>query len=540
MMRTRNSGAASRPGLILRTGAAALALALAAGSPAAAQQTPVPPAAAAGDTVRLSLEGALERAVGQSEEVRLARAQVELARAQVTAARSAALPQLNANLSYQRTFESPFGGGGISLPDSLRFEPDSTASLAERVRYLERNTPNAGLGGLGQLFGNLPFGQENTYVASLSGSQLLYSGGRVGAAMQIARDYRSAAELTLQEETSEIARQVRGAYYQALYAQELEAIAQAALEQAEAFLAQERVRLRSGRASELEVLRAEVSRNNLRPQLVQARNAAQVASLNLKRLVDAPMGAPQRRTTPLAVPSPEELAGDDLAPEVLTARRAAVAAAERQVSIREQQVRIARGAYLPSVSVQMNYGKQLQPSGIFALGEDWRTDWTAAVGVQVPVFDGFRRSAEVQTARVEAERARLQLSQLREAVQLEYEQARGERNRARAEISARQTNVATAQRVYDLTVLRYEQGLATQLEVSQARLELLQARTGLAQAISDFYVADAGVTRATGQTGTGTGTPTPLASPPAASTSTSTTNVNPTTTTPAPAGNPRR
>lgn len=479
----------------LKTGMTALALALLA-APAAAQQ----------DTARVSLEEAVRRAVEGSEEVRLARADVRTAETQVTATRAQALPQVSANLSYSRTFESPFGGGGsTTLPDSLRFSPDSTASLAERVGYLERNAPNAGLGGLGSLFGNLPFGRENTYVAQISGSQLLYSGGRVGAGLEIARNYRQAAELGLVEETAEIARQVRGAYFQALYAQELEEIARAALDQAEAFLRQEEVRRRAGRASELEVLRAEVSRNNLRPQLVEARNAAQLASLNLKRLIDLPLAQPLRLTTALEVPSATELADSALAPEVLTARRAAIQAAERQVTIREQQVRIARGAYLPSVSVQMNYGRQLYPGGAFELDGEWATDWNAAIGVQVPVFDGFRRRADVAGARVEVERARLQLAQLREAVQLEYEQARGERDRARAEIAAAQSTVATAQRVYDLTTLRYEQGLATQLEVSQARLELLQARTNLARAISSFYVADAGVTRATGSTGTAAG-----------------------------------
>jgi len=49
-----------------------------------------------------------------------------------------------------------------------------------------------------------------------------------------------------------------------------------------------------------------------------------------------------------------------------------------------------------------------------------------------------------------------------------------------------------AQRVYDLTVLRYDRGLATQLEVSDARLSLLQARSNLAQAIADYHIADTG------------------------------------------------
>jgi outer membrane protein len=479
-----------------------LALALAAAAPAAiaAQEPAAAATRARGDSVGLSLDEAVRRALGQSEEIRLARSQVDLAETQVREARSGIYPQINANVGYTRTFASSFGGGGgITIPDSLQFRPDSTAPLAERVRYLEENAPLAGLGGLGSLFGNLPFGQENAYQATLTGSQLLYSGGRTGAALRIARDYREVSRLGLAEQSAEIELQVRSAYVRALLAQELAASAQQALDQAEAFLRQERLRLTAGRASELEVLRAEVSRDNLRPQLVQAQNAAELASLDLKRLVDIPLNAPLALTTRLDVPSAEALAQPAIAAEA-TARRASIEAAERQVSIAEQNIRIARGAYLPNVSMNMNYGRLLYPSSPIDLTGEWRTDWTAGFQVQIPIFNGGARAAQLQRARVQAEQARLQLSQLREGVALQYQQAAGERERARTAIAARQTTVGAAQRVYDLTVLRYQQGLATQLEVSQARLELLQARTNLAQAVSDFLIADASVLRATGGT----------------------------------------
>lgn len=470
----------------------AAAIGLGVAGPLAAQEVED---TAGADTVELTLGEAVSRATGQSEEVRLAQSQVALARAQVRQARSQALPQLNANLGYTKTLASAFDtGGSFVIPDSLRFDPDPSAPLAERVAYLEDKTPNAAFQALGGLFGNLPFGQENAFSASVSGSQLLYSGGRVGAALNIAQNYRTAAELGLTEELAEIELQVRTAYYQALLAQEAQEIAGEALAQAERFLEQERLRLTAGRASELEVMRAEVSRDNLRPQLVEAQNAAELALLNLKRLVDLPLEQPLELTTGLTAPPAEALA-DDLSRELLTARRAAVRAAEEQVDIRAEQVRIARGAFLPNVSLNMNYGRQIFPQEMFSFEGDWRTDWTVGVTVSVPLFTGLRRAAELQVAQVELERSRLQLSQLRESVQLQFEQARGERERARAAIAARERTAEVAQRVYDLTVLRYEQGLATQLEVNDARLSLLQARTNLAQAITDFYIADAGVAR---------------------------------------------
>ena len=467
------------------------------------------------DTVTLTLESALSRAVGESQEVRLARSEVALADAQVTAARSAALPQLSGAFNYTRTFDTPFRVAQPTLPDSLRFDPDPTKSIEERVQYLEDRVPTAGLAGLGSLFGNLPFGQANAYTASLTGSQPLYAAGRIGAAMRIANHYRTATQLGLTEATAEIVLQTRTAYFRALFAQELEAIAAAAVEQAESFLRHERLRFESGTAAELDVLRAEVALENLRPQLIEASNSRSLATLDLKRLVDVPLEQPVRLATVLAAPSQAELAAPELSPERLLAQRAAVQASERQVLIREQQVKIARSQLLPSVDLRVNYGRQLFPSNVFDFsGQPWRTDFTATVALSLPIFNGFRTQAEVRQAQVTLEQERLRLTQLRENVQLQYEQALGERQRAAADMSARQRTVDQAQRVHDLTVLRYEQGLSTQLEVSEARLQLLQSRTNLAQAITQFWLADAGFTRAIGSTPRITGSTNPNTPPP--------------------------
>ncbi len=461
-----------------------------------------PRPAPTGDTVALTLADAVARATSTSEEVRLARSQVDLAGAQVRNVRATALPQVNGSFGFIKTLQSQFDTGeGFEIPDSLKFEPDSLASVADRLRYLEKHGETAGLGSLGALFGNLPFGRENAFVLNLSGSQMLYSGGRVGAALKSASLYREAADLGLQEQTADIELAVRSAYYHALLAGELERISEAAVAQADKFLEQERLRERSGSASELDVMRAEVGRSNLHTQSIQAANAAALALLDLRRLVNIPADRPVLLTTPLDIPDARRIAGETAAVAEL-AGRAAVAAAERQVRMRELGVRIAKGAYLPSASVRVNYGRFLYPTQpLNWSGSDWANDLTASLTIDLPIFDGLRRAADIDQARVAQTQAELQLAQLREAVAVQYEQANGERRRAASAITARQQTVNQAQRVYDLTVLRYDRGLATQLEVSDARLALLQASTNLAQALTDFYIAEATVRRTLGRTG---------------------------------------
>ena len=455
----------------------------------------------AGDTITLTLAEAVARAQDSSEEVRLARSQTEVAQAQIRAVRSAAFPHLDGALGYTRTFESQFnsgGGGDTATPDSLKFEPNPNAPLLDRVKYLEDHAATAGLGALGSLFGDLPFGRENAFSFTLTGRQELYTGGRLGAAIKTAGYYKEAAQFQLQEQLADLELNVRTAYFRALLAGELERISAAAVQQADEFLTQERLRERSGSASELDVLRAEVSSANLRPQLIAARNAASLALLDLRRLVNIPADQPVRLATPLEVPS-VSAAQEIVSLEALDTR-AAVAAAERQVLMRQMAVKIAKSGYFPSANLRVNYGRFLYPLQVFKWGgNDWATDFSATLSIDVPIFNGLRREAEVDQAQVEVVQAQLQLAQLKEGVRLQYEQATGERVRAAAAIQARQQTVNQAQRVYDLTVLRYDRGLATQLEVTDARLALLQSSTNLAQALSDYYIAEATVMRALGR-----------------------------------------
>ncbi|MBR9989841.1 MAG: TolC family protein [Gemmatimonadetes bacterium] len=485
-----------RSSRLSRAGWPLLLMAVVTTAPVAAQER--------ADSMELSLTDALSLAMERSEEVRIAEQQVRVASSQVRSARSSLLPQVNTQVGYTKTLRSVFQDAGFEVPDSLRFDPDSTASLAERISYLERNTPNAAFGALGSLFGNLPFGRENAWLAAATVSQPLFAGGRIISGVQIARHAETAAEASLAEARSDIALQVRQSYYGALLAQDAEVIVTASVDLAQEHLERVQLLLETGQASELDAMRAEVELENLRPQLIQARNARELAALNLKRLVNLPIDAPLRLTSSLAaadpaLPDPSDILLPSLAEaEPQLVRRAAITAAEQQVEIRREQVSIARGAYLPTVSLQANLARQAFPTGF--VPSDWQDDWTVGFVVQWPLFQGLRRGAEVDAAQAQVRQAELQADQLREGVRLEYEQAQGELEQARAQITAATRTVTQAVRVYELTELRYTEGLATQLDVSDARLALQQARMNEANAFHNFYLALARAERALGVT----------------------------------------
>src|SRR5688572_22236472 len=149
----------------------AFLLACAAASPAAAQ---------VGDSLPLSLDGAVGRALQVGDEVLLSRAQIELAEAQLITARASGLPQLRLNSTYNHVIE------------------------------------NARANAVGQIFN-----QPNTYNTNLNFSQTVFQGGRIFAGMRAASRLRNAARFNAQEVRNQATYDVQEAYLQVLFAQQL-------------------------------------------------------------------------------------------------------------------------------------------------------------------------------------------------------------------------------------------------------------------------------------------------------------------------------
>ena len=462
-----------------------------------------PASAPAGlEPIRLTLPEAVRRAL-EGEEVRLARASVDQARGQVMTARSDALPQIRTSLTYQRTFASPFetSGGGFTL-DSTPWAPDSTLSTDQRLRYIEAQydniVPSWVRGAFGG-FSDLPFGRENTWTGGVTVSQLLFQGGKVGAGLAGARAYEDAAGAQLQETRQDVVFRTRRAYLNALYATRLVAIAEDGRRLAEEQLQRVALYQRVGSAADYDVLRARVEVANQDPAVIGARNERDIAFLELRALVNVPPETPMELDPgPLAaVDSIVEV--DVAALSQAVAARYALEAAEATVDVRRQAVRFYRGDYWPQFRFNLYLGAQAYPTAFSPVGRQWRRDWNASVTVSWPLFEGMRTRAQVQQAQAELDRARLQLDQTREAVQLEVERARAELTRARSLLEARRQTVTQATRAYRLAGVRYANGISTQLEVSDARLAMQQSELNEAQATRDYLLAIANMERALGR-----------------------------------------
>jgi len=448
------------------------------------------------DTLRLSLEDAVARALTESEEIATARAQLAQAEAQVTQATAGAFPQVSAGLTYNRAVKTIFDDfTGPPPVEDADIPPafDTAKTPVERYDLLsELMTRDF----MSAMFAGLPFGRKNTYFATFQFAQPLYVGGKVGAALRAARHFRSAANSSLDEAEADVIWQVRSAYLNAALAARVHEIAVQSRDVARAHYRQVELFHNAGTASEFDLLRARVEVENRDPAVVESEHAADLALLELKRLTNIPLDQPLALTTHLE-PEMVEVSDDQI--QLLVRQRPVLLAAQDMVAVREQAVKIAKGDRLPTVSLVGTMGFQAFPENAAPPGfDEWRKDWNVALAFTWTPFDGFRTRGRIQEAQAQLRLAHLEEAQLREALDLELSAALAEYRNARAQIRARGETVRVAERTLELAEVRFANGLSTQLEVSDAALLLDQARFNEAQSLFDYGKALAHLERLSG------------------------------------------
>jgi outer membrane protein TolC len=132
-----------------------------------------------------------------------------------------------------------------------------------------------------------------------------------------------------------------------------------------------------------------------------------------------------------------------------------------------------------------------------------RTDlseiWELNLGLTWPLFDGGNRIARYREARSNLEAAQSRVKATELDISREVEQAQSNVIEAEERIQAAQVAVASAQENFRLAQGRFDAGVGTILELTDAQLALTQAQNTEAQALADYRIALARLDRAVGR-----------------------------------------
>ena len=329
----------------------------------------------------------------------------------------------------------------------------------------------------------------------------IYNGGRVQALERAARAEKDAIAGDLSAARADLRLEVTRAFWALVTARETEEVVTRAVERMDAHVKDLRVRLDQGLIVPSDVTSAEAQRSRQQLLAIEARNTRRVSEADLRRLTGlngpitpAPAGSMPAGGLTAARPSPDRTTTSG--PVAARAEREALG---KRVDAARAREDAARAGGKPQISAVGGFDYARPNPRIFPRANAWDDSWDIGVNLTWTLWDGGRRKAEKAEAAAATRALQTRITDFDRATAFEVEQRELELESARAAITAAEDGIRSAQETHRVLGERYRQGVATNTEVLDAEIALLQAELDRTRAVAAARLADARLERARGR-----------------------------------------
>jgi outer membrane protein len=328
----------------------------------------------------------------------------------------------------------------------------------------------------------------DTEVARLNLSQLLFDFGKNFASTDSARKAAEVAFEDIELQRQLFTEAVKEAYTNQVYAARLILVNQQALERAQLNLRSARGFYEVGTRPKSDVTRAEVDVANARVDVIRASNAERIARVALNTAMGIAADTPTQVIDNLAY-EPVQFDRSQLQTEALQ-RRPEYRQSKLRTDAAEADLKRRFLDFFPDVTGGAFYG---------ATRHDWNEIWEFNLNLTWQIYDGGNRIARYREGRALVEGARARVKSLELTIQRDVEQSILNVQEAQERIQAAKTAVESAQENFRLAQGRFDAGVGTILELTDAQLALTQAQNLEAQALADYRIGLARLDRAVGR-----------------------------------------
>lgn len=322
----------------------------------------------------------------------------------------------------------------------------------------------------------------NNYQLSLVIRQTISTFGRMKWNALASKLSRRSAQEEYRAEINRLISLVAQRYIEALLAQDQVVIAQDDLEARLAALRTSELLLEQGVVARFDFLRNSAAASQAQQVLIEARTGESVAKSRLLSLLDQPLQR-QLELRPLEPELPNEEQELAEAKTLALDTRPDLRALRWAVESAKARVKFAKASNNPTLELQ-NTTVNRNATG-FSPG----TQNTTALVLSIPLFDGGVSRAQREQAKETVKQLVLDLEQAERDVVLQIEEVHQQLfDRWRA-ISVAEDNVVQAEEALRVAVLRYENGISTNVELLESQAARSQARFQLAQTKSQFLLS---------------------------------------------------
>jgi outer membrane protein TolC len=279
--------------------------------------------------------------------------------------------------------------------------------------------------------------------------------------LKAARESVAAGRQAIEDARDVIVLAVGGAYLQTIAAQARVVAERAQVETATALYKQTEQSKEQGISAQIDVNRSKVQQLVQDQRLSTLENDLSRQKINLARLTGLPPNDKYDITDDVPYSPAPPLSVDDAVKQSIEAR-ADLKAAETQVRAAERAKTAARDERLPTIAISGDYGT-LGPRF-----NEARSTFTFAATLKVPIWQGGRAAGDVQQADAVLDQRRAEVEDLRGQIESEIRNAYLDLQAAASQVEVSKSNQQLARDTLRLTREKFEAGVSTSVEVSQA------------------------------------------------------------------------
>jgi len=405
----------------------------------------------------LTLDKAIEIALKENSQVKIARYDVDKSESKLTESFSSLFPSISAEGTYIRNIKKPV----FFLPDFF--------------------------GGTGQVR-PIEIGATNSYTGQLKVGMPIFM-GQAYTGIVMSKLGLELSNLTYEETLAQIRLNTTKAFLDVLLTRETEKFIKQSYENALRNLENASKLNKQGLLSDFEYMSAQVEVEKIKPNVLQAEYTYQTALNFLKSLLNLSsddsievVGSIESFFTSKTLPQLDSYVVEN----TFTFKKLGL-----QKQIADKNIMLQRWGHFPSLVAFGSYQIQTQAEDYNFNAYRWVKSASVGLTLSFPIFSGFGVKSRVEQAEIQSKQLEETINYTKKQLDIAITNTKNRMATALEKIEAQKLNREKARVNYRIAEVRYNEGMSTQLEISNANVNLLSAELGYAQSIYEYLVAQA-------------------------------------------------
>jgi len=368
------------------------------------------------------------------------------------------LPQINAEAKLQKFIDIP-----VNLAPASSFNP---AAPADELIELQ-------------------FGLDYSNSYGITASQLIFDGSYI-VGLQAAKTYKNLSINNQIKTEIELKEAVKQAYFTVLIAEENTAVLKKSKKSVKEVLKETSAMYKEGLVEEQSVDQLTLSVNELSTAVGIGEGQIRFARKLLKLQMGMDISTTISLTQGLAV----------FIDEVKTLETEKVFSVENHVDynlietnvhLMKLNLRKEKYSFLPSINVFLSHQQQNMNNTFDAFsGGRWYPSTVIGAQLTLPIFTSGARLSKMGQAKVELDKSQIAAKEVEQSLLYQTQVAQSNYETNHETYVNQKDNLALAKKIYDKTLLKYKEGLASSLELSQTQNQYLSVEGNYIKALLEL------------------------------------------------------